>query len=777
MNSPVTKVPDMSVSEKDHTPASMSADLQSGLEIDESKYQSEFSQMSSGSLAHAVPGLKGWSIKAKATLLAIALGTIPVIAIGGLSTYIASSALSRETTKVKAKQTQSLAEKVNAFMTERIADIQEMAALPLLTNSKLNTNRAEITAVLNGYIKTSGVYDSIAVTDINGNTIYQSDGEIIKDLDERDYFKEAVKYRRISWASRPSALNGIYSIFIAAPILDKDTGALIGVIRSRIPSGKINNLIREFSKDSDEYHLVGADGTIFVAFDDKEVGRKLSQQYPSLTTLITQGQLGAKVAVNGLNQRQQLVGYAPIASIKGMSDLNWAALIATDTSRAFAIQRDLLRNLILGTALASIGIAVLGYWLANRATRPIVEAALAAEKLGSGQFDTRLDVSGDDEIALLGQNLNTMSAQIQNLLDEQSHATQQQLAAQAEITRQQQERAADQQQQKEFLQRRALELLMEVDPVSKGDLTIRAKVTEDEIGTIADSYNATILSLRKIVGQVKEAAAQVTSTTSLSESSVQSLSAEAVRQADEISIAIDRIQEMTESIRLVSLSALQAETAVQEANATVSAGDEAMNRTVEGIVAIRETVAETSKKVKRLGESSQKISRVVNLIGNFAAQTNLLALNASIEAARAGEEGRGFAVVADEVRSLAQQSAEATADIEKLVADIQMETNAVVTAMETGTEQVVMGTKLVDETRLSLNKISVVSQQINTLVNAIAQAAHTQAQASESVTQTMTDVAAIANKTSSEATEVSASIQQLLSVANNLQSSVNQFKL
>ncbi len=327
------------------------------------------------------------------------------------------------------------------------------------------------------------------------------------------------------------------------------------------------------------------------------------------------------------------------------------------------------------------------------------------------------------------------------------------------------------------LQERALELLMEVDPVSKGDLTIRASVKEDEIGTIADSYNATIESLRKIVTQVQAATQQVTTTASNNEASVQLLSEGALQQTGEISAALDRIQVMAESIRTVAANAEQAEAAVQQATETVEAGDAAMNRTVDGIVAIRETVAETAKKVKRLGESSQKISKVVNLIGSFADQTNLLALNASIEAAHAGEEGRGFAVVADEVRSLARQSAEATAEIEALVAEIQSETNEVVAAMEAGTEQVVTGTKLVDETRQSLNKIAVASFQINQLVEAIAQAATEQSQTSEVVTQTMAEVAAISDKTSAEATQVSDSFKQLLTVAQALQESVGQFKV
>ena len=330
---------------------------------------------------------------------------------------------------------------------------------------------------------------------------------------------------------------------------------------------------------------------------------------------------------------------------------------------------------------------------------------------------------------------------------------------------------------KEQLQKRALELLMEVDPVGRGDLTIRASVTEDEIGTVADSYNSMIDSLRKIVTQVQAAAKQVATTTSSSEGSVKELSTEALRQAEEITAALDRIQEMSNSIRAVTQSAEQAEAAVQQATQTVQAGDAAMNRTVEGIMAIRETVAETSKKVKRLGESSQKISKVVNLIGRFAAQTNLLALKASIEAARAGEEGRGFAVLADEVRALARQSAEATAEIESLVKDIQTETKEVVAAMEAGTEQVVTGTRLVDETRYSLNQITAVSTQIGELVAAIASAAVAQSQASEAVTITMSDVAAIASKTSNEASVVSVSFKELLALAQELQASADQFKV
>lgn len=330
---------------------------------------------------------------------------------------------------------------------------------------------------------------------------------------------------------------------------------------------------------------------------------------------------------------------------------------------------------------------------------------------------------------------------------------------------------------RERLQQRAIELLTEVDPVSQGDLTIRARVTEDEIGTIADSYNATVGSLRKIVIQVQEAADKLANTTDSNETAVRELSKEALRQAEEIATTLDCIEDMSDSIAAVTTSAKEAQLAVKEAAKQVAEGDLAMNKTVDGILAIRETVAQTSKKVKRLGESSQKISKVVNLIGTFAEQTNLLALNAAIEAANAGEQGRGFAVVAERVRTLAKQSAQATAEIEGLVTEIQTETNEVVAAMESGTEQVVMGTRLVDETKDSLNKISIASDRISNLVEAIAKSAAQQSQTSAVVSQTVSDVAAISNKTLKEATQVSAAFKELLSVAQELKTSAGQFKV
>ncbi len=330
---------------------------------------------------------------------------------------------------------------------------------------------------------------------------------------------------------------------------------------------------------------------------------------------------------------------------------------------------------------------------------------------------------------------------------------------------------------KEKLQQRALELLMEVDPVSQGDLTIRASVTEDEIGTIADSYNATIESLRKIVSQVQLAAIEVTETTNTNELEVSVLQEEISEQAENIALALDRIDAMSKSSSMVAESAEQAEEALQKAQENVEKGDLAMNKTVQSILEIRSTVQAATIQVKKLGETTQKISSVVNLIGGFAAQTHLLALKASIEAARAGEEGQGFAVIANEVRTLATQSAEATADIEKLVSEIQSETHLVVSAMEEGTDQVIEGSKLVEETRQSLNQITAATLQVGELVEVIAAAAFEQSENSEEVSEKMSDVATIAEKTRNSVGKLSDSFRNLLEVAKQLEANMSQFKV
>lgn len=335
----------------------------------------------------------------------------------------------------------------------------------------------------------------------------------------------------------------------------------------------------------------------------------------------------------------------------------------------------------------------------------------------------------------------------------------------------------EQRQQKEAIQHQLDTLVKDIEEAFTGNLTVRAQATDGEIGIVAEFLNTTLDSLQRVVMQVQSTSGAVIETVHGSEDNINTLSNEASRQAEAITVALGQIQGITESIHGVADNAQSAKQMVQQANQTLENGDRTMNRTVSSILGIKETVEEAAQKVKRLGEASQKISRVVNLIRDLANQTHVLALNASIEANGTSAEGQGFAVVAEEVRSLSEQSTAATKEIEQILEEIQTETNQVATAMEAGREQVIAGTDLVETTRAQLTSIAKVSSQIKELVEDMAQAATAQTKTSASVFQTMQEVETIAQHTCAKSVASALSFNKLLEVAEELQDSVTQFKV
>jgi methyl-accepting chemotaxis protein PixJ len=729
--------------------------------------------------------LQGFSklgLKSKATILAIAIGTIPVVVIGTIAYFAASPPIRQQVANTQKAQAQEISDKLNRFLFERYGDIQILSNLPILRNSKVRaiTTPKEKQSILDGFISTYKAYDSIAVFDLAGNPIVQSSGTNLDNHSDRVYFQEALKTGKpvISQAEK-SKSSGKIVMHFAAPIRDSVTGEIVAIVRSRMPLENVEEVIENFGGGEDTYHIFDAKGSIIMATEKDRVGRNALEDIPGLREIKEQGKLASFIThdiSNGGNV-EQLGAFSRLLPFQDMPELKWSNAYLVETENAFRAERQLAITIAIGTGVVALLVALLATWLANKAIKPIEEAAIAVEKIGKGQLDTRLEVAGEDELAVLGNNINLMTSQLGVLQKEREQEVQRIETARQEARADADASAQEQKTAKEKLQSRALELLIEVDPISRGDLTIRAKVTDDEIGTLADSYNSTVQSLRQIVVQVQATAQQVVDTTDLNEPLVQSLSQEALRQSEEIAIALARIQEMSSSIQAVASNAQKVEDLVQQASVTLHAGDIATNRTVDGISTIRTTVSETSDKLKHLGESTKNISRVVKLISSFAEQTNLLALNASFEAARAGVQGLGFAVVVDEIQSLAQQSAEATTEITDLVAEIQIGTSEVVLAMQAGTKQVDIGTKLVEESRLNLTQISAASVQISSLVGAIAQAAVTQTQTSESVTKTMNKVAAIADTSSDEAIHVVDGFKQILILAKQLQSKVERFKV
>lgn len=899
---------------------------------------------SNSPLNRALTAFKRLNLRTKATVLAIAISTLPVLAIGSLAYHIASLSISNKISDLQQAEAQGLADKVNRFMIERYSDIQVLANLPILTNSSVKgvTTQQDKQALLNKIIESYKVYDSIAVFDLNGQPILQSQGEPLTNHSNRDYFQAALKSDRpIISQPQVSKTTKLSSIFTAAPVKDSVSGQTIAIVIAGMPVKNLEEVIKNYAIAGQEYHLIDASGKFFMSSQTKQIGREARINFPGLVKLQATKKEATFKTINQINNKQQLVSYAT-ENLNGLPDLKWQVILATDTATAFAPQRDLLLAILGGTALTTLLVSLLAAWLAKRATQPILNATQTVARLGQGELNTRLEIDSEDELGELGENINLMAEQLQLLLKEQEldaerakiiteitlrirrnlktedifktavrevrsclrtdrvviynfdrstwdgivvaesvapgypkmigvqiddpcfrerhvetykdgrvraianiyqepsfrnakcyirmlekfsvkanliapmitdgqlvglmithqcdsprfwqqaeidlfkqiatqvgYALEQaKLLEEVEQGRQNAEQGSeDERHQKEALQMQLLELLGEVEGAASGDLTVRADVTTGEIGTVADFFNSIVENLRLIVTQVKQAAYQVNYAVGSNQGAMRELAEDAILQASEINRTLDAVDQMTYSIQYVAENAQQAAFVAQNASHTAKKSGKAMDMTVQNILRLRETVGETAKKVKRLGESTQQISRVVSLINQIAMQTNLLAINAGIEAARAGEEGQGFAVVAEEVGELAARSAAATKEIEQIVENIQRETSEVVQAMEVGTAQVVEGTQIVEDAKHSLSQILDVSRQIDSLVQLISTATTSQVETSQAVSHLMRDIAKISERTSYSSRQVSESLQQTAVISQELQETVETFKV
>jgi len=322
-----------------------------------------------------------------------------------------------------------------------------------------------------------------------------------------------------------------------------------------------------------------------------------------------------------------------------------------------------------------------------------------------------------------------------------------------------------------------LRLLNEMGSLADGDLTVQASVTEDVTGAIADSINFTIEELRSLVKGINTATDEVTRATQDAQAISDRLFEASQRQSREIQQASGSVLQMARSIDEVSHSAAQSAKVAELSLAAAEKGAQSVQNQIAGMNDIRSQIQDTSKRIKRLGESSLEIGEIVELISDITEQTNVLALNAAIQAASAGEAGRGFTVVAEEVQRLAERSGEATKQIDAIVKTIQNDTQDAVAAMEKSTVGVVEGAKLSDAAGQALEEIRRVSRELAELIDGISAQTQMQSSSVSDVTRGMQDILKITEETTEGTKQTNVSIGQLTKLAAELRSSVAGFKV
>lgn len=732
--------------------------------------------------------LERLKIKDKAAIILTGFTVVSTIGLSIVAYTLSDKTIIQGVNKSEQAASYTLTQKIAFFMRERYGDIQVMADLPLFSDPELRTssNLQQKQSLLDSYVEAYGLYNSIAFFDLKGNPISQSTGDTLSNHYDRSYFQAALQTNQ-PFISQPifSKSSGIMAIYLAAPVKDTINGQTIGIMTARMPVEKLEDLV--FAGEFKEAYLLDAGGNVFVTSDSEDAEQILtaeSRVVPTSSFFDFDRQLNrewnrrrndremralgkqqrvqeAQSVFNGQKEVAYLTTFSDIDAefLEDFIDLGWSTVTTIDRDIAFATQKQLLQVFVVGTLIVGSITALLARLIADRATSPIIEAADAVSKIGRGDLETKVEIQGQDELADLGSNINKMAKQIADLISIQK------------------EEAQRQRREKDILQQGVMGLLLDVEGAQKGDLTVKAQMTDGAIGSVADAFNATISKLRELLQQVEEVSSEVGQLSLSGEQSVRQLSESAISQTEEIDRALSSIDLIDQSVKTVANYAQEAAKIARHGSIQAKEGDLAMDSTVDSIEKIRDTVASTSKKVKQLAESSQEIAQIVEIISGISEKTNLLAFNASVEAARAGEHGEGFRIVAEEVRRLADRTTEATKNIQQLVNTIQQDTTIVLQSMEASTSEVVNGSELVRMTKINLKNLAQTSEQIDEYLKYISTSTIDQTNTSQQVNQKISSLATVAKNNSTQAQNVVESLQTLVSEANSLQSSISQFKL
>ncbi|MHC5595752.1 MAG: methyl-accepting chemotaxis protein [Nostoc sp.] len=372
------------------------------------------------SLNQAVAHFTRLGLVKKATILAIAIGTIPVLGIGAIAFGFANKSITKQITQSQQAVATGLSDKVNRFMLGRYGDIQVISSLPFLTSSQTSISTQQKQAALDRFVEAYKAYDSVAVFDRQGNLIVQSTGEPLDNQKDRPYFQDALQ-KDTPVISKPEAAKntGVVSIYLAAPVKETRTGQTIGVVQARMPVKSLEEVIKNYVANGQQYQLLDASGTVFLSPQKQLLGKEAKAEYSSLPKLLVAKKLDSFIEVPKTQKKQKLVSYVPARTIDGLSDLNWQVLLSTDTAIVFEPQRQLLWVIAVGTALTALIVGAIASRLAKLTTEPILNATTALAKLGQGKFNTRVQIESEDELGLLSANINQMAEQLQVLVKEQ----------------------------------------------------------------------------------------------------------------------------------------------------------------------------------------------------------------------------------------------------------------------------------------------------------------------------------------------------------------------
>ncbi len=690
----------------------------------------------------------------------------------------------------------------------QLVEDQELASQPVaaleqqFASSKFLKPDEKLNSDVNGYfrrlVRTGSIVEVFATQGDGFNVAYSNPTSDFVQSDEQWWqtTKDEIKLLGEPTFDQSAAQN---IIPFSKAVYDPQSGKFIGVVKVGISKDQLEDNIDAYlyGENKQGYKFQIVDAKRGVIFDDIEPTRSKGADIAlnSQESEILGGEAilnAAKILLSASDQSLSLSeAERTLAQQSGFSQIKFKSIKSFDKEEieltlkyndrifSFAVvpNTDLVsvgsvdysviskqgKEVLILYALTTVVLALLTtaviLFLARQVSRPLTNLAKTTRRVAEGDYDIVAKAEGTEETVLLADNFNQLISEVKNSLNGQKELNEQQ------------------RQEKEQLEAAIYTLIDEIADATDGDLTVRANLDSLELSTVADLFNAIIDNLQDIAIEAKESSGKVGSSLEKNEEAIRSLAEQAIEEAKETRNTLVSVKEMTNSIQSVAENASQVEKITEGTYSTVLNSTLDMEETVNSILKLRSTVGETSKKMKRLGESSQKISQAVSLIEEIALKTNVLAINASVEAGRAGEYGEGFTIVAEQVGALAEQSAKATREITDIVSAIQLETQEVNQAMESGTAEVVETTRLIETTKQSLGIVLEKSQEINRLMGSISESTVSQVSTSQDVANLMQKIAELSENTSKSSENVAKSIVETAQIAKNLETTVSQFKV
>ncbi len=549
--------------------------------------------------------------------------------------------------------------------------------------------------------------------------------------------------------------------FFAQPVVREGKVELI--VAAKLSLDQINAIMQDRTGlgETGETYLVGSDqlwrnDSSFL----KELGVKTTvlNAKTKVDTRASQsalnGEKGTEV-IEDYRGRKVLSSWSPLTVMEpddtNPEGIRWAVIADIAYSEVNRPVRKMAVFSFGAVLVVALLVLFVSFLLARGLTTQVNHIMDLFGEIGIGNFEARTPVTTQDELGTMAFSLNAMLDNTLSLIQSSD--------------------------ERDAMQASVMKLLTEISELAEGNLTNRAEVTEDFTGAIADSFNDMAEQIGQVVRKVQNVTLQVSATSQEVRSSTENLAETSEMQAVQVSDAIAAINEMATSIQQVAENASQCAQVSEESTLHSKDGAEAVRDTNGAMESIREYVQETARAIKRLGESSQEIGNVVQMINDIADRTSILALNASIQAAMAGDAGRGFAVVAEEVQRLAERSTNATKQIDTLIKNIQGEINEAGTSMEESIQRVVEGSKLADGAYGKLQEIENVTIRLGELIQSISLASKQQARASENIAKTMEEVGEISAQTSAASRQTAISMKNLAETSDELNQSVSVFKL